>query len=153
MNDRIPEDKPTRVPAGANRWWNQPRAIDLEGTERLRAIRGACAKSARLLEREPTDWKAGCGRSARPVWREGWSQNSTPTPIQPNCIVTAGSRFWRKKLLKLNVFFDGFVNKSLSHARVLRSEHIRKVVHFLVCPLGHRQSRMVCLLYTSDAAD
>src|SRR5665213_1161827 len=81
MNDRIPEDKPTRVPAGANRWWNQPRAIDLEGTERLRAIRGACAKSARLLEREPTDWKAGCGRSARPVWREGWSQNSTPTPI------------------------------------------------------------------------
>ena len=81
MNDRIPEDKPTRVPVGANRWWNQPSAIDLEGTECLTAIRGDRAKSAVLLEREPTDRKAGCGRSARPVWREGWSQNSIPTPM------------------------------------------------------------------------
>jgi len=82
MNDRIPEDKPTRVPARASRWWSLPSAIDLEGTECLRAIRGDRAKIAILLEREPTDWKAGCGRSARPVWREGWSQNSIPTPIR-----------------------------------------------------------------------
>jgi hypothetical protein len=31
MNDRTTEDKPTRVPARANRWWNQPSAIDLAG--------------------------------------------------------------------------------------------------------------------------
>ena len=31
MKDRKTEDKPTRVPARANQWWNQPGAIDSAG--------------------------------------------------------------------------------------------------------------------------
>src|SRR5271157_1491574 len=81
MNDRIPEDKPTRVPARASQWWNPPSVIDLEGTEGLTDIRGDRATSAILLEREPTDRKAGCGRSACPVWREGERTPALPTPI------------------------------------------------------------------------
>ena len=90
MNDRIPEDKPTRVPARASRWWNPSSAIDLAGTERLTDNRGDRAKSALLLEREPTDWKAGCGRSARPVWREGERTPALPTPITPDRRITRG---------------------------------------------------------------
>src|SRR6266581_2483243 len=30
---------------------------------------------------EPTNWKAGCGRPASPVWREGWRERAIPTPI------------------------------------------------------------------------
>src|SRR5271157_1436816 len=82
MNDRIPEDKPTRVPARASQWWNPPSVIDLEGTEGLTDIRGDRATSAILLEREPTDRKAGCGRSACPVWREGERTPALPTPIR-----------------------------------------------------------------------
>jgi hypothetical protein len=33
------------------------------------------------LEGVITNWKAGCGKSARPVWREGWRANAIPTPI------------------------------------------------------------------------
>src|SRR4051812_22930550 len=33
------------------------------------------------LPQETTDRKAGCGKSARPVWREGWSSNLHPYPI------------------------------------------------------------------------
>src|SRR5208283_439481 len=80
MNDRIPEDKPTRVSARASQWWSLPSAIDLEGTECLTAIRGDRAKSAVLLVREPTNRKAGCGKSARPVWREGRGSNPRPYP-------------------------------------------------------------------------
>src|SRR5438094_9929120 len=38
------------------------------------------------LPQETTDRKAGCGKSARPVWREGWSSNLHPYPyfIGPN---------------------------------------------------------------------
>src|SRR5436190_13132347 len=32
------------------------------------------------LPQETTDRKAGCGKSARPVWREGWSSNLHPYP-------------------------------------------------------------------------
>ena len=87
MNDRIPDDKPTRVPARANQWWNSPSAIDLESTEGLTAIRGDRAKSALLLEREPTNRKAGCGKSARPVWREGERTPALPTPIEPESVI------------------------------------------------------------------
>jgi hypothetical protein len=34
----------------------------------------------RSLPQEATDQKAGCGKSARPVWREGWSSNLHPYP-------------------------------------------------------------------------
>ena len=36
------------------------------------------------------DWRAGCGRSARPVRREGWGESPIPTPIDGP---TAVSRF------------------------------------------------------------
>src|SRR6266568_5183999 len=71
MQDRMTEDKPTRVPARANRWWNQPSAIGLGGTEGLTGVLGDRAKSVLLLGRAPTDWKAGCGRSARQAWEGG----------------------------------------------------------------------------------
>ena len=32
--------------------------------------------------RETTDWKAGCARSACPIWREGWRTSAIPTPIK-----------------------------------------------------------------------
>src|SRR5258706_15251055 len=32
------------------------------------------------LQKRPTNWKAGCGKSASPVWREGWSSNLHPYP-------------------------------------------------------------------------
>jgi hypothetical protein len=88
MNDRIPDDKPTRVPARASQWWNSPSAIDLARTEGLTAIRGDRAKSALLLAREPTDRKAGCGKSARPVWREGERTTALPTPIPDHPFVS-----------------------------------------------------------------
>ena len=34
----------------------------------------------RSLSQETTDRKAGCGKSARPVWREGWSSILHPYP-------------------------------------------------------------------------
>ena len=78
MNDRIPEDKPTRVPDRASQWWNPPSAMDWEGTERLTDTLGDRVKNALLLERVPTNWKAGCGKSARPVWREGERATALP---------------------------------------------------------------------------
>ena len=33
------------------------------------------------LDRAPTDWKDGCGKSAWPVWREGVDASALPTPI------------------------------------------------------------------------
>ena len=91
MNDRMPDDKPTRVPARASQWWNSPSAIDLASTEGLTAIRGDRAKSALLLEREPTDRKAGCGKSARPVWREGRPNSiGRPYPDQIRKLIGPG---------------------------------------------------------------
>src|SRR5947209_3973707 len=84
MQDRMTEDKPTRVPARANRWWNQPSAIGLGGTEGLTGVLGDRAKSVLLLERAPTDWKAGCGRSARPVWEGGGAHRAPPILILPS---------------------------------------------------------------------
>src|SRR6266700_1817196 len=81
MQDRMTEDKPTRVPARANRWWNQPSAIGLGGTEGLTGVLGDRAKSVLLLGRAPTDWKAGCGRSARPVWEGGGAHRAPPILI------------------------------------------------------------------------
>jgi hypothetical protein len=37
--------------------------------------------AAPASRRDPTDRKAGCGKSARPVWREGWRESAIPTPI------------------------------------------------------------------------
>ena len=34
-----------------------------------------------LSRRDPIDRRAGCGKSARPVRREGWRQRAIPTPI------------------------------------------------------------------------
>ena len=31
--------------------------------------------------RDITNWRAGCGKSARPVRREGWRKRAIPTPI------------------------------------------------------------------------
>ena len=36
------------------------------------------------LERVITDRKAGCGKTACPVWREGWRDSAIPTPIYRN---------------------------------------------------------------------
>ena len=83
MQDRMTEDKPTRVPARANRWWNQPSAIGAGGTEGLTGTLGDRAKSVLLLERAPTDRRAGCGRPACPVRREGEREHALPTPIIP----------------------------------------------------------------------
>ena len=67
------QTKPARVPARANQRWNTPSAYDLARTEGLAGILGDEREMPLLpLAREPTDWKAGCGKSARPVWREGW---------------------------------------------------------------------------------
>src|SRR5438445_9723051 len=93
MQDRMTEDKPTRVPARANRWWNQPSAIGLGGTEGLTGVLGDRAKSVLLLERAPTDWKAGCGRSARPVWEGGGAHRAPPIliPIERRLLTLAPS--------------------------------------------------------------
>src|SRR5712664_2120679 len=85
MQDRMTEDKPTRVPARANRWWNQPSAIGAGGTEGLTGTLGDRAKSVLLLERAPTDRRAGCGRPACPVRREGEREHALPTPIRSTC--------------------------------------------------------------------
>src|SRR5207245_8175595 len=92
MQDRMTEDKPTRVPARANRWWNQPSAIGLGGTEGLTGVLGDRAKSVLLLERAPTDWKAGCGRSARPVWEGGGAHRAPPILIHAKRV----RRLWRR---------------------------------------------------------
>src|SRR5712671_5209847 len=34
-----------------------------------------------MLNSEPTNWRAGCGKSASPVRREGRGQSLVPTPI------------------------------------------------------------------------
>ncbi len=88
MQDRMPEDKPTRVPARANRWWNQSSAIGLGGTEGLTGILGDRAKSALPLERAPTDRRAGCGKPACPVRREGEREHALPTPIDAGHFAT-----------------------------------------------------------------
>jgi hypothetical protein len=61
MNDRMPDDKPTRVPARASQWWNSPSAIDLASTEGLTAIRGDRAKSALSLQENPLTGKPDAG--------------------------------------------------------------------------------------------
>jgi hypothetical protein len=81
MRNRNTEDEPARVPARASQWWNQPSAIDLVGTERLTASLGT-ALCALPLQWRSTNWKAGCGRPACPVWREGERTTALPTPIR-----------------------------------------------------------------------
>jgi hypothetical protein len=71
MKVRTMDDKPTRVPARASRWWSQPSAIGLVGTRRLNDIFGDRGRHAPSPKGDPTNRKAGCGKSARPVWREG----------------------------------------------------------------------------------
>ena len=71
---------PTPVPARARQRWNQPSAIGLDDIERVTGGLGDEAKSRSLSNRAPTDWKAGCGRSACPVWREGERMRPLPLP-------------------------------------------------------------------------
>ena len=80
--------KPTRVPARASRWWNQSSAIGLVDTERLTDGLGDKAKSRSLSNRVPTDWKAGCGRPACPVWREGERRCRSPYPYTPSRVAS-----------------------------------------------------------------
>ena len=49
---------------------DSPSEIDLAGTAGLAGIPCAWQKW-HASRRDSTDWKAGCGKSARPVWREG----------------------------------------------------------------------------------
>ncbi len=44
-------------------------------------VLGDEAKRPLPSPKRPTDWKAGCGRSACPVWREGGRLSALPTPI------------------------------------------------------------------------
>ena len=81
MTNGTTDEEPRRVPERASPQRSQPGAIDLVGTESLYEILGDRAKRALLLDREPTDWKAGCGKSACPVWREGERTSALPTPI------------------------------------------------------------------------
>ena len=53
--------KPTRVPARANRWWNQPSAIGLGDTERLTDMLGDEAKSRFLSKENPLTGKPDAG--------------------------------------------------------------------------------------------
>src|SRR5215207_8429669 len=46
------------------------------------------------LEGVLTNRKAGCGKSARPVWREGWRENAIPTPIEPRVGATKERLPW-----------------------------------------------------------
>ena len=84
MTDGMTDNKPARVP---RKWliqqWHPPSAIDLADTvERSEGHRPWGRGEEPLpLNRAPTDWKAGCGKSARPVWREGWRESAIPTPI------------------------------------------------------------------------
>src|SRR5215207_7977518 len=54
-------NKPTRVPVRASRWWNQPSAIDLGDTERLTGGLGDEAKSRSLSTENPLTGKPDAG--------------------------------------------------------------------------------------------
>ena len=53
--------KPTRVPARAHRWWNQPSAIGLGGTERLTGVLGDEVKNRSLSREHPLTGKPDAG--------------------------------------------------------------------------------------------
>ena len=53
--------KPTRVPARANRWWNQPSALRLEDTERLTYALRDEAKSRSLSKEHPLTGEPDAG--------------------------------------------------------------------------------------------
>jgi len=72
--------KSTRVPARANRWWNQPSAIGLGDTERLTDGLGDEAKSRSLSTEHPPTGKPDARRTACPVWREGSGHVRSPYP-------------------------------------------------------------------------
>ena len=54
-------NKPTRVPARASQWWNQPSAIGLGDTERLTDGLGDEAKSRSLSKEHPLTGKPDAG--------------------------------------------------------------------------------------------
>jgi hypothetical protein len=55
------KSKPTRVPARANRWWNQPSTIGSDDTERLTDGLGDEAKSRSLSTEHPPTGKPDAG--------------------------------------------------------------------------------------------
>ena len=79
---RTTEHKPLRVPARAVPQRDQPSAMTW-----VRLLKGKRPWRPReertLSRRDPIDRRAGCGKSARPVRREGWRQRAIPTPIFP----------------------------------------------------------------------
>ena len=68
-----------------------PRGLCRSGTDRAHMTRQVlpngrlpwrpCEERA-LSRGDPIDRKAGCGKSARPFWREGWRNRAIPTPIR-----------------------------------------------------------------------
>ena len=82
MDDRNTEDKPTRVPARANRWWNWSSAIGLIGTERLTDIFGDRAKSrASFPIGKPLTGKPDAGKPPVRFGGRGGQETALPTPI------------------------------------------------------------------------
>ncbi len=60
----------------------------------------ASAQTARSQSRRVrglTDWRAGCGRSARPVRREGWGRTPSLPLSQSNCMDTAQRAAWASR--------------------------------------------------------
>ena len=78
------KSKPTRVPARASRWWNQPSAIGLVDTERLTDGLGDEAKSRSLSTEHPPTGKPDAGE---PPVRFG-GRGGVQTPSLPLFIVT-----------------------------------------------------------------
>jgi hypothetical protein len=92
------QHKPSRVPlakqggvqqgCGSSVCWENSQEQEVEAEDLcLRCAPGADLLSLNPwdkrinLREESTNWKAGCGKSARPVWREGWRAIAIPTPI------------------------------------------------------------------------
>ena len=91
--------KPTRVPARANRWWNQPGAIDLGDTERLTCGLGDEAKSRSPSQENPLTGKPDAGD---PPVRFGGRGGGHPLSLP---LSTPAA-------LRASLFADGAQNKS-----------------------------------------
>jgi hypothetical protein len=73
--------KPTRVPARASQWWNQPSAIGLGDPEGLSDELGDRAKSRSLSRENPPTGKPDAGDPPVRFGGRGGAHHAIPTPI------------------------------------------------------------------------
>ena len=86
---RVPMAKPGRVKqqaCGSNARWepSQEKSVEADCASNRDArvdLLGLNTCQSRQLSKLTTDRKAGCGKTARTVWREGRGQSLVPTPI------------------------------------------------------------------------